>query len=226
MRPLLLLAIGFATLAPAAPQPAPQPARDWRTSVTPDAAGAWTIGNPAARVKLTEWGSYTCPHCAHFAAESEAVLEARMIRSGQLAFTVRHLIRDPLDLAAVAVARCGGPRGFLRRHHAIFAAQPAWLDKGAAYLQANGDALAKLPRPAAFRRIADGSGLSAIGQASGLSAPQLAACFAAPALDAATGLGDAPAEVQGTPSFFLNGRFVTGADWAALQPQLAAAGAR
>lgn len=226
MRLLALLA-AFAVI-PAAP--AQQARRDWSTSVTAapgnTPTAAWTIGNPAARVKLVEWGSYTCPHCAHFAAESQVPLERKLIRSGQVSLTVRHVVRDPLDLAAVAVARCGGPAGFVRRHHALFAAQGSWLDKGGAYLQANGDALAKLPRPAAFRRIADNAGLSAIGRASGLTDAQLAACFTAPALERAGTLGDSPAEVQGTPSFYVNGRLVEGFDWAALQPQLAAAGAR
>jgi len=203
-----------------------QARRDWSQTVTPDAAGAWVIGNPAAGVKLTEWGSYTCSHCAHFAAESRPVLEARMIRSGTTSLEVRHLIRDVLDLTAVAVARCGGPRGFVVRHHAIFAGQAGWLDKGAAYLKANTAALNKLDRADAFRRIADNAGLSAIGRASGLTQPQLAACFTNPALEAVSKLGDPPAEVQGTPSFYVNGRFVPGADWAALQPTLAAAGAR
>jgi len=222
----LLAALVLPATLPAADPAGAQSRRDWTTTVTPTAARAWVIGNPAAAVKLVEWGSYTCPHCAHFAAESREPLERRMIASGQVSFEVRHVIRDPIDFAAVAVARCGGPAGFVRRHHAIFDAQGAWLDKGAAYLQANGDALAKLPRPAAFRRIADNAGLTAIGRANGLTPAQLTACFTPPAQAALAKLGDAPKEVEGTPSFFVNGKPVTGADWASLQPVLAAAGAR
>ncbi len=219
MRALVLLA----ALPLAAPAQAP---RDWSAHVTAGANGAWTIGNPAARVRLSEWASYTCSHCAEFAEQSQGVLKERMIRSGSTSLEVRHLIRDPLDLAAVAVARCGGPRGFPRRHHAIFAAQPKWIAQGAAFLQANGPALGKLAQPVAFRRIADGAGLTAIGQANGLTAPQLAACFAPAALAALTKLGTPPAEVTGTPTFYLNGKLVTGVDWAGLQPMLTAAGAR
>jgi protein-disulfide isomerase len=219
MRAVSIFAIGLAVVAAA-------PARDWSAAVAPNAAGAWVIGNPAARVKLTEWASYTCPHCAHFDVESRAVLKGRMIRSGSTSLEVRHLIRDPLDLAAVAVARCGGPRGFVARHHAIFDGQERWLQTGAAYLQKEGAALAKLAQPVAFRRIADAAGLTAIGKAAGLTEPQVAACFAAPALDALTRLGQAPAEVQATPSFFINGRYVPNAGWAELEPVLRQAGAR
>ena len=210
---------------PLAAAPAQAP-RDWSANVVATPAGAWVIGNPAARVKLVEWGSYTCSHCAHFATESRTVLEGRMIRSGSTSLEVRHLIRDPLDFTAVAVARCGGPRGFVRRHYAIMDGQSQWLEKGAAFVQTNAEALNKLARPVAFRRIADGAGLTAIGQANGLTAPQVAACFTPAALDRLSKLGDPPAEVQGTPYFFVNGKAVPGVGWDGLQPVLAAAGAR
>ncbi|RZM10626.1 MAG: protein-disulfide isomerase, partial [Sphingomonas sp.] len=113
------------------------PARDWTQTVTPAPSGFYVVGNPAAKVKLAEWASYTCPHCGHFAAESASVLKDRMIRNGSVSLEVRHLIRDPLDLAAVIVARCGAPRGFLARHVAIFAGQDAWMQKGATFLQAS-----------------------------------------------------------------------------------------
>jgi len=57
---LALLALPL-TLAGAAP------VRNWPATATMNADGAYVIGNPAARVKLREWASYTCPHCAHSA---------------------------------------------------------------------------------------------------------------------------------------------------------------
>ena len=35
-------------------------ARDWRTHVVMQPSGAYAIGNPAAKVKLVEYLSYTC----------------------------------------------------------------------------------------------------------------------------------------------------------------------
>lgn len=225
MRPILFAA---AVLAPIALTAATTPSRDWGRTVTPAPSGFWVIGNPAAKVKLVEWASYTCPHCAHFAEQSAPVLKDRMVRSGQVSFELRHLIRDPLDLAAVVVARCGGPRGFPARHAAIFAGQSAWIDKGSAFLQANGEGLGKLPPATAFRRIADGAGLTAIGRAQGLTEPQVAACFAdQAALDRVTKLGGSvPAEVKGTPTFYVDGAIVTGSDWASVEPVLRARGAK
>ena len=212
----------------AAAAPPSGTARDWTQAVALAPSGFFVVGNPAARVKLAEWASYTCSHCGHFAVQSAPVLKDRMIRNGSVSLEVRHLIRDPLDLAAVIVARCGTPRGFLARHTAIFAGQEAWMQKGAAFLQANAQRLGTLPPPTAFRQIADGAGLSAIGRANGLTKPQLAACFAdKAALDRVTALDkQAPPQVQGTPTFFVNGTLVPNADWTALEPVLRARGAQ
>lgn len=220
----VLLLAGFSLfLGAAAPE-----RRDWTQTVTPAPSGFFVIGNPAAKVKLAEWASYTCPHCAHFAEQSKAGLRDRMIRDGSVSLEIRHLMRDPIDLAAVVVARCGGPRGFLARHEAIFAAQSTWIDKGGAYLTANRDALAKLTPQVAFRRIADGAGLTAIGRSNGVSATQIDACFASrEALDRVTMLDrQVPADLKGTPSFYVDGVLVPAADWTGLEPILRARGAK
>ena len=39
---------------------------DWSTIVTKTAEGGFVMGNPNAKVKLVEFGSMTCPHCAEF----------------------------------------------------------------------------------------------------------------------------------------------------------------
>ena len=76
------------------------PATDWSQVARPTAKGAYVFRNPAAPIKLVEYGSYTCSHCADFARESGPVLKDRMIRSGSVSLEYRHLIRDPADLGA------------------------------------------------------------------------------------------------------------------------------
>ena len=92
--------LAFAALLTVSAAPA-----DWSATVTTRPDGAYVVGNPAARVKLVEWASYTCPHCRAFAEQSRPVLEGRMIRSGQVSLEVRHFILNGPDFAAVAVAR-------------------------------------------------------------------------------------------------------------------------
>ena len=221
---LAVLTVVPAAAAPpqAAPSPAPRGARDWSASVAATPQGGFLIGNPAAATKLVEYASYTCPHCAHFAAESKAGL-APLVRGGRASVEYRHLIRDPLDLAAVVVARCGGPRRFAKLNEAIFAGQNVWLQRGAEFARVNRATLAAAEPGAQLRGLAEGSGLLAIGRAQGLTDVALQKCLAdKAALDRLLAQArDVPSEVTGTPAFFVNGRHTGVHDWARLQPLLA-----
>ncbi|PCD04164.1 protein-disulfide isomerase [Sphingomonas spermidinifaciens] len=198
-----------------------QAKRDWRAVVTPTSTGTWVIGNPAAKVKLVEYLSYTCPHCADFVAESKPVLMDEFVRSGTVSLEVRHAVRDGLDLAAAMYARCAGPRNFAAVHGLVFANQKALLDKAVSIAPPPGG-----DRDAALRTIADGSGLTTLVRARLPKAP--AACLT----DAATrdqliaGTRAAFDKIAGTPSFELDGELIQGTDWARLEPRLRAAGAR
>lgn len=225
MRILLALLFGALLTAVAAPQ-----ARDWRTNVgVAPATGGFTVGNPAAKVALVEYLSFTCPHCAHFAAESKAVLHDRMVRDGTVRVETRSAARDPFDLAAWVVARCGGPRRFADLSSAIFAAQDDWMKKGEAYVQANLATVKAMPQAAQLRAVADNSGLSAIGAQHGVTPAALAACLKGDAtLSPILKMTDAAfAKINGTPGFEINGTLAANTfDWATLEPKLRAAGAR
>lgn len=211
---------GMAALTLVAPLDAQQQ-RDWSRTVAATPQGGFLVGNPAAATKIVEYASYTCPHCAHFAAEAKAPLTTR-IRSGTTSIEYRHLIRDPLDLAAVIVARCGGAQRFARLNDAIFAGQDVWLGRGAGFARTNRDTLAAAAPGAQLRGLAEGAGLLAIGRAQGLTDVQLQRCFADKAArDRLIAFaGKTPAQVTGTPAFFVNGRYTGVHDWTRLQPLL------
>lgn len=217
---IILTLIGVVLLSAATP------ARDWRQAIVRTPTGAHLIGNPAARVKLIEYASYTCPHCAEFAAQSGPVLNDRLIRNGAVSLEYRHLIRDGLDLAAAILARCGGPKAFAGASEAIFATQGQWLQRGFDYQQANSRRIALYPRLAQLRALADGAGLTALVQARGLSAAATDACFADAAEVDRILATPIPAGVDSTPSFLVNGKLVPHVGWAGLLPVLQAAGAR
>lgn len=219
---MLALLLGMAVAGPAGAQQ-----RDWRTNVTQLATG-YAIGNPAARVKLVEYLSYTCPHCAHFMAESKAKLHDDLVRRGVVRIEVRNAVRDPFDLAATLLARCGGAQRFWPVTEAVFAAQPEWFARGNAFQQSNGRRLQLLPTMARVKALADGSGLTAIAVSKGLTAAAADACLAdeAQAANLSAQAQTFFAKIDGTPGFELNGKAIHGHDWATLAPQLAAAGAR
>lgn len=218
---LFFALFGLALLTAAAPAPKPVP-------VTRTASGTYVLGSPAARVKLVEYASYTCSHCADFSTQSQAVLKGRMIASGSTSLEFRHMIRDRLDLAAAVLALCTGPRGFFPTSAAIFAAQPAWLEKGIEFQQVNAARINLYPRPAQLKAYADGAGLTDLVKARGLSAAAIDACFADTAeIDRILSItAAAPPEVDSTPSFFINGKVMPHGGWAQLEPALRTAGAR
>lgn len=216
------LAVLFGLFALTAAAPQPRAARDWSTVAIKKPDGAYLIGNPRARVKLIEYASYTCPHCAEFANQSALVLKDRMIRSGDVSLEFRHVVFNALDLGAVVLARCTGPRGFATTTARLYATQGKWLPRGAAWGQANAQRLAGQPPARQLRALIDGAGLTPL--ATGLTSAQIDACLTDIAeINRITAM---QGQIDGTPTFFLNGQRVAPNDWAQLQPLLRAAGAR
>ena len=217
----LLLSLLAGTVALAAPP------RDWADTVRPAPAGGYLIGNPAAKVKLVEYVSYTCPHCKHFTEQSRAVLMGKMVRDGSTSVEIRNQVHDRIDFTAVILSRCIPAAGFRRYHDAVYAAQDQWYQKAAEYDQSG--AVASLStNQARARALADRSGLSAIALRAGLTRARLDRCFAdGTVLNAvAKSAAAIPQTVDSTPAFEINGRLVLHVTWAELEPQLRAAGAK
>jgi protein-disulfide isomerase len=89
--------------------------------------GGHVVGNPNAPLKLVEYMSYTCPHCAHFEAEGAPALRIGMIASGKGSFEVRHLLRDPIDTAVALLTNCVPANRFFVLHEAFLMNQDHWL---------------------------------------------------------------------------------------------------
>src|SRR3546814_5533810 len=89
---------------------APPAATAWSATIGESGIGAYSVGNPQAKVKLVEYFSYTCSHCAEFAKEAGVPLKAQYIDKGSVLFEYRNLIRDPVDMTAAMLARCGGAK--------------------------------------------------------------------------------------------------------------------
>src|SRR5579863_6598616 len=72
--------------APTVPPPA---GKAWSDVVSATPAGGMVMGNPAAPVKLVEYGSLSCPHCAHFAEFGFKPLVAKYVDSGKVSYEYR-----------------------------------------------------------------------------------------------------------------------------------------
>jgi protein-disulfide isomerase len=213
----LLGAAASQAAAPARKTAAPT-ARDWTRTVTTTPEGGFLMGNPAAPVKLVEFGSLTCSHCAAFSADSKEGLP-NYIRSGRVSFEFRNMVLNAADVSASLLARCAGPRGFFQMVDRVYATQPEWLGKVAA----QGDAYASLPDAQKFVRIAEIGGLTGIAAQSGVAPARAKACLVDKAglnrlvqmYQAANALG-----VNRTPTFLINGRKSDAHEWAMLEPLL------
>jgi protein-disulfide isomerase len=221
----VMLAGSSLPLAAAKPAAKPVAARDWTGTVTMTPAGAYVLGNPQAKVRLVEYLSMTCTHCAAFTGESLQPLRDNFVRSGQVSIEVRHAIRDSLDVAASLLVRCGGPKTFFANTETVMAAQDEWLRAAVAFQEQDQGAAGKLPLGEALAAFSHGAGLDRIMAARGLTAARANVCLnnkveqdrlVAMAKEAWSTRG-----IPGTPAFLINGTLVDGANrWAALEPKL------
>ncbi|WP_309630104.1 DsbA family protein [Brevundimonas sp.] len=149
------------------------------------------LGRDDAPVTVIEYASFVCNHCAHWHTTVLPSFKARFIDTGQVRLVYRNLPTNPAQVAARAagIARCAVPARFFDVASAFMTGQQAIIDGG----------------PLATW-YADGVA------ASGRTQAQIDACLADPAtLDGirAEVAGATAAGVQGTPSFFVNGRAVS-----------------
>lgn len=216
-----LLALGGASLAHGQARPRPAPGA---ATVVATADGGYRIGSPNARVSLVEYASYTCPHCAHFESEGASVLHRSYVPNGRIMLEVRSLIRDPVDMAAALIARCGPANGFFRRHRGLMAQQGAVLDAAS---RASQDGWTSGTPATRLQRIAQDTGLIRIAGTLGVTPAAANRCLGdqATAQRLLDGTNRAVERgVRGTPTFMIDYVIVPNAyDWAALQPRLDAA---
>lgn len=206
----------------AAPPPA-QRAQNWNNAIVVTPQDGHLIGNPNAPVKLVEYISYTCPHCAHFELESDASLRLSFIASGKGSVEIRPFIRSAVDVAAALLVRCGPITKFRGNHYAILRGQEKWFH---APSPTEVQRWSSSDFPTAMRNIASDLKLFELMQTRGYTRAELDRCLtnqagaskmAAQTRYAATEIG-----VQGTPSFIVNGRLQDTHAWDGLRPILAA----
>lgn len=200
----------------------------WSEVIATTPAGGYLMGNPDAPVKLIEFSSLTCPTCARFEVEGMPVLKEKYIDTGRVSLEYRNFVRDPIDITAAIIARCGAETSFFPLTEALFANQQQLAGTGYQYLQAQGEQLQALPPEQRFNAIAEGAGLKTFAAQRGLPTAQTEACLSDPAnaTELTTMQSEASQDfnVTGTPTFVINGSVVTGAAvWAQLEPVLATA---
>jgi protein-disulfide isomerase len=156
---------------------------------TPPEVWEIALGPADAKVTLTEYASYTCPHCATFHATVFKDLKRDYIDTGKIRFVYREVYFDRYGLWAAMVARCGGEMRYFGIQDMLYAQQREWSGAGDPVLIVE-----------ALRKI----GLTA-----GLTKEQLDACLSDGAMaEALVARFQKDAEADGidsTPSLVING---------------------
>ena len=202
----------------------------WVDTIGKNADGGYVMGNPNAPIKLVEYGSLSCPHCAKFAQEGFDELTTQFVASGRVSYEFRSFAIHPQDVPLTVLTQCGGPETFFPLVHQIYAnfdamnaplADPATQPK----LQAAD----KLPAAQRFGALADALGYSEFFAQRGVSLDQSKACLANPtAVKAVADFSQkySDAGITGTPTIIVNGAKVDSTEWAETRKALQAAGAR
>lgn len=179
-RALLLTGAGFALASGPA----------WAQAVYP--SPDMTLGSPKAPVHIVEYLSVSCSHCAHFNEEVFPTLKAKYIDTGKVRWTYRELLTPPQQVAAAGflTARCAGPGKYFKVVDEILRSQSRWQTGNIKPI---------------FVEIAKDNGLTEA---------QFEACLrdenALEALEARVRYAVETDKVQGTPTFFVNGKRLDG----------------
>ncbi len=154
-------------------------------------------GNPSAPVTIEEFTSYQCPFCARYFRESYPQLMLDYVESGQVLYIFRDfpLPSQPQSPVAAEAARCagqvGGGSAYWAMHDQIFVGQREWSGKGNA---------AEI--------------LKSYAAELGLDAKNFGQCLDSGANKASVQADSREGSsrgVNGTPTFFINGRALVGA---------------
>lgn len=211
----------------AAAVPAPNNG-DWSTIVAKTPEGGFVMGNPNAKVKLVEFGSLTCPHCAEFEHAGGKALVDNYVKKGLVSWEFRNFVRDPFDMTATLLARCGGEASFFGLTRNLFTDQRQWIEKiqaAQAADPAKAQGLQSLPPAQQFSAIADMAGLKQYASMRGVPRAKGEQCLANEAevnklvqmnTDASTTYN-----IPGTPTFLINNEVVDAtATWELLEPKI------
>ncbi|MGN6357248.1 MAG: DsbA family protein [Novosphingobium sp.] len=202
----------------------------WADTVSKTADGGYLMGNPNAPIKLIEYGSLSCPHCAKFAQDGYDELVNQFVGSGRVSYEFRSFAIHPQDVPLTVLAQCGEPEAFFPLIHQIYTNFDALnAPLGNPEVQKKANATSQIAPPQRFVALAEALGYSEFFAQRGISLDQGKACLLNPAnakavADNAQKYGDSG--ITGTPSLVVNGAKVESTEWVETRKALQAAGAR
>ena len=149
------------------------------------------MGDAAAKVKVVEYASASCSHCARFNNEVFPEFKKKYIDTGKVYYTLKEFLTPPTELAAAGflTARCAGKDKYFNVLDAIYRAQQEIFQTG--------------DMRGVLLRIAQGTGMTE---------KQFDACItdekALKSLNDRVEAGMKADKITGTPTFIVNGKTI------------------
>jgi len=85
-----------------------------------------SFGNEDAKIKMLEFASLTCGHCAKFHNEVMPIIKKNYIEKGLIHFTYKDFPLDKYALKATIIARCSGNKNFFNFLDVFYKKQKDW----------------------------------------------------------------------------------------------------
>ena len=151
-----------------------------------------TLGDAKAPIKVIEYASMTCPHCAAFHNNTYHALKEKYVDTGKVLFAFREFPLDPVAATVSVIARCAPDDQYFNVLDVFFKTQAQWR---------TGDN----PLP----------GIVEIAKQVGFTQQSLDQCLQnQEVIDGVNAIRKHAIEtmkVEATPTFFINGKKISGA---------------
>ena len=85
-----------------------------------------SFGSEDAKIKMLEFASLTCGHCAKFHNEVMPIIKKNYIEKGLIHFTYKDFPLDKYALKATIIARCSGNKNFFNFLDVFYKKQKDW----------------------------------------------------------------------------------------------------
>lgn len=161
-------------------------------AAAPGASGGdMSMGPASAKVKVVEYASASCSHCARFNNTVMPEFKKKYIDTGKVHYTLKEFLTPPAEMSAAGflVARCAGKDKYFTVLDAIY--------RGQAEMFTTGDIR---------------GGLLRVAQSAGMTEQQFNTCVsdenALKALNDRVEKAVKQDKITGTPTFFVNGKKV------------------
>lgn len=203
--------------------------KSWADAIVTTPEGGYLMGNPQAPIKIVEYGSLTCPHCGEFSEKGSATIRDQWVASGRVSYEFRHFVRDGFDLTLGLLTRCGQPETYFALTEQVFANQKALFDSLQGRDAQMQSAMAAPPAQR-FLAIAQAANLAPFFAARGVSIDQAKACLTqtatAETMAKQTTEQGEKLQIEGTPTFLINGEKIGTSTWEEFKARIEALGVR